>query len=238
MHLIPVIDLKNGIAVHAKLGLRANYLPLDTPLCPSSVVDEVIAAFLKVYPFKIIYLADLNAITKNGNNDILIKQLLQRYPEIVFWVDSGYQARPYKFLGMANYQAVLGSECYGDDELAALSLFEKQFILSLDFSAQQQPLGSAQLFNNSDWWSEKVIVMTLARVGSGAGVDLESLKFFQAMDNTKIIIASGGIKDQTDLFALQEIGIDYALCASALHSGAIGATQLRLPALQGFGVEA
>jgi phosphoribosylformimino-5-aminoimidazole carboxamide ribotide isomerase len=219
MHLIPVIDLKDGIAVHAKLGLRDQYLPLHTPLCPSSVVEEVIAAFLNLHPFKIIYLADLNAITKTGNNDKLISRLLQHYPEIIFWIDSGYQAQPDKFIRWANYQPVLGSECYGDDELAALALFEKNFILSLDFSAQQQPLGAKRLFTDAELWSEKVIIMTLARVGSGEGVDIEKLQTYQRMGKDKIIVASGGIRDKANWLALKNSGIEYALCASALHSG-------------------
>lgn len=231
MHLIPVIDLKDGIAVHAKLGLRDHYLPLNTPLCRSSAVQDVIVEFFNIYPFKIIYLADLNAITNNGNNDALISCLLQQYPEITFWIDSGYQAQPGKFARMSNYQAVLGSECYPDDKLDALSSFEKQFILSLDFSAQQQSLGSARLFNDSELWPEKVVIMTLARVGSGAGVDVEKLQHFQHLADDKIIVASGGIRDKTDLLALKNIGIDYALCASALHAGTIGTAELRLPVL-------
>lgn len=227
MHLIPVIDLKDGIAVHAKLGLRDQYLPLHTPLCHSSVVDEVIAAFLNLYPFKIIYLADLNAITNTGNNDDLISRLLQQYSDITFWIDSGYQARPAKFVGLENYQAVLGSECYPEDKLASLSLFEKQFILSLDFSAQQQPLGSVRLFSDADLWPGKVIIMTLARVGSGAGVDMDKLQFYQELDKNHTLVASGGIRDQADLLALKNIGVDYALCASALHAGTIGTMELQ-----------
>lgn len=228
MHLIPVIDLKDGIAVHAKLGLRDQYLPLHTPLCRGSAVDEVMAGFLNLYPFEIIYLADLNAITNTGNNDDLISRLLQNYSEITFWIDSGYQAQPNKFMESPNYQPVLGSECYGEDKLAGLSLFEKQFILSLDFSAQQQPLGSEKLFAEIDLWPEKVIVMTLGRVGSYAGVDIEKLQHFQTLGRNTTFVASGGIRDKSDLSALKNIGIDYALCASALHSGAIGAAELRL----------
>lgn len=231
MILIPVIDLKDGVAVHARLGLRDQYLPLHTPLCPSFVVEEVIAAFLNLYPFKIIYLADLNAITRQGDNDKLIQQLLQNHPEITFWIDSGYQARPAKFVGLSNYQPVLGSECYGDNQLAALNLFEKNFILSLDFSAGQQPLGAKQLFENVDLWSEKVIVMTLSRVGSGAGVDIEKLQHFQGLSRSATLVASGGIRDKADLLALKNISIEYALCASALHAGTIGAAELRLPVL-------
>ena len=227
MTIIPVIDLKNGGAVHAKLGLRDQYLPLNTPLCASSVVENVIEAFLQVYPFKIFYLADLNAITNSGDNAILIETLLKNYSQITFWVDSGYQKRPSKFVDFANCLPVLGSECYGDNQLSALKLFEKNFVLSLDFSAQQQPLGSPKLFEKRDFWSEKVIVMTLARVGSFAGVDIETLRYFQNRSPQTKFVASGGIRDKADLIALKNIGIEFALCASALHSGKITAVDIQ-----------
>jgi phosphoribosylformimino-5-aminoimidazole carboxamide ribotide isomerase len=121
---------------------------------------------------------------------------------------------------------VLGSECYDDDKLRALDLFEKNFVLSLDFSAQQQPLGSARLFNDSSLWPEKVIIMTLARVGSALGVDVEKLLSYQASSQNHTLIASGGIRDKADLLTLKNIGIDYALCASALHAGTLSATDL------------
>jgi phosphoribosylformimino-5-aminoimidazole carboxamide ribotide isomerase len=221
IHLIPVIDLKNGIAVHAKLGLREKYLPLKTPLCGSCVVEDVIDAFLTLYPFKIIYLADLNSIMRQGNHEKLIQHLVSYYPHIIFWVDSGYQAHPSSLINFDNYQPVLGSECYSEAQLSALALFEKKFILSLDFSAQQQPLGALCLFNEPTLWSEKVIVMTLSRVGSGIGVDSEKLQHFQRMNTQTTFVAAGGIRDKNDIMLLKTLGIEYALCASALHLGTI-----------------
>jgi phosphoribosylformimino-5-aminoimidazole carboxamide ribotide isomerase len=119
MQLIPVIDLKDGVVVHAKLGLRAHYLPLQSPLCASSALEDVMTAFLKLHPFRIFYLADLNAITCKGDNAALLKQLLHTYPHITFWIDSGYQSAPNTFVGISNYHAVLGSESYTNATLGA-----------------------------------------------------------------------------------------------------------------------
>jgi phosphoribosylformimino-5-aminoimidazole carboxamide ribotide isomerase len=225
MQLIPVIDLKDGVVVHAKLGLRSHYLPLQSPLCLCSAIDAVLAAFLTLYPFQIFYVADLNAIMGQGNNEALLKRLLADYPQLTFWIDSGYQAQPNALLARSNYQAVLGSESYRDDTLPALALFEKQFILSLDF-AGHQPLGAARLFTDSQLWPDKLIVMTLARVGSNLGVDKEKLLDYQQQAPDKTWIASGGIRHKEDVIALQDSGIHFALCASALHSGAIRAVDV------------
>jgi phosphoribosylformimino-5-aminoimidazole carboxamide ribotide isomerase len=226
MQLIPVIDLKDGIVVHARFGQRQNYLPICSPLCASSELKSVIKAFLNFYPFKIIYIADLNAITKNGNHDDLLKPLLVDYPEISFWIDSGYQARPEKFLNHTNYQAVLGSECYDDNQIITFDLFKSAFILSLDFAGQEF-LGSTQVLTQANLWPEKIIIMTLARVGSQLGIDIEKLQYYQSLVPRKTLIAAGGIRDKNDLLCLKKIGVNYALCASALHSGTISATDLK-----------
>lgn len=227
MELIPVIDIKNGIAVHAKLGQREHYLPIQSALCPSHKVASVIDCFLELADFKIMYLADLNAITNDGDNQALIKALLQDYPKINFWVDSGFQAKPSALLAFENYRPILGSECYSDKEVECLKLFEKNFILSLDFSAQGLPLGSEKLFHEQQWWTQQIILMTLARVGSNLGVDLEKLTYYQSLNSKVEFIASGGVRSIEDAKLLQELGVKKALCASALHNKAITAEDIK-----------
>ncbi len=217
VQLIPVIDLKGGIVVHAKRGLRQHYAPLKTALCASHNVADVIQAFLKLHPFTIIYIADLDAIMGMGNHQALTQQLLQKYPQITFWIDQGYQATPSLLSTFKNYQAVLGSESYDKSNVEVLKTFQDNFILSLDFSSEDQPLGANVLFNQPRWWTKKTIVMTLARVGSNAGVDVDKLKYYQQLNPTINWVASGGIRSIEDVLALKEIGIKYALCASALH---------------------
>jgi phosphoribosylformimino-5-aminoimidazole carboxamide ribotide isomerase len=227
MQLIPVIDIKKGLAVHAKLGLREYYHPLNTPLCPSSKITQVIHCFLQLHHFKIIYLADLDAITGFGNNQALIKKLLQTYSDITFWVDSGYQQQPTLLSIFDNYKIVLGSESYSNSTLNHLKLFEKKFILSLDFSAQGEPLGSEKLFNQQNLWTPQIILMMLARVGSGQGVDLDKLIYYQQLNPKVEFIASGGIRSINDVLALKKIGIKKVLCATALHNKTISSTEIQ-----------
>jgi len=42
MKIIPVIDLKDGVVVHAKQGHREHYQPINTDLCKSSDIFQVI----------------------------------------------------------------------------------------------------------------------------------------------------------------------------------------------------
>ena len=217
MKIIPVIDLKDGVVVHARQGKREHYQSINTNLCQSSDIYQVIKAFLGVYDFDTIYIADLNAITHQGDHENLISDVLAYFPHILFWIDSGYQ-RYKKHPG--NYLPVLGSECYSDKILSELGAFDKRFILSLDYS-MSEALGAKSLFSDQDLWPDTIIIMTLNRVGSNQGPDLDKLNWFCRQYPHKNFIAAGGIRNTADLQALKQAGVQQALIASALHSGAI-----------------
>ena len=223
MKIIPVIDLKDGVVVHARLGVREHYLPINTSLCQSPDIYQVIEAFLGVYDFDTFYIADLNAITGQGGHERLIAEVLATFPQIMFWIDSGYQ-RVKKL--PHNYLPVLGSECYSDDSALELKAFNKRFILSLDYSTSGT-LGAKSLFSEQDLWPDTVIVMTLGRVGSQLGPDLDKLKAFCSRYPHKQFVAAGGIRNTDDLQALKQLGIQQALVASALHSGMIGRAAIK-----------
>ena len=217
MKIIPVIDLKEGFVVHARQGQRNHYHPISSPLCKSSNIYKVIEAFLRLYNFDTFYIADLDAITLQGNHDALIKDVLNTFPHLQFWIDKGFQ-RVTKY--PKNYLPVLGSECYGEKDIFELEAFNKHFILSLDYS-KSETLGAKSLFLNPALWPESIIIMTLNRVGSAQGPDLIKLKDYCGNFPQKNFIAAGGIRDVNDLLALKQIGVQQALIASALHSGEI-----------------
>jgi phosphoribosylformimino-5-aminoimidazole carboxamide ribotide isomerase len=219
MKIIPVLDLKKGVVVHAKYGDRQHYQPISSYLCPSAVICDVIDAFLSVYAFDTFYIADLDAITRQGHHDALIAKVVATYPQLCFWVDKGYQ-RHRTWHGAVNYWPVLGSESYDETTAAELKAFGKRFILSLDYSADGA-LGAENLFTDTDFWPDNIIVMTLAKVGSGGGPDLQRLGHFCESYPSHNFIAAGGIRDFYDLERLKQIGVQQALVASALHSGAI-----------------
>ena len=217
MKIIPVIDLKDGLVVHAHLGLRDQYQAINTPLCQSADLYQVMAAFLTLADFDCFYIADLNAITGFGHHEALIAELLKTYPQKTFWIDSGYQV----FKDYAdNHLPVLGSECYSEDQIVELNAFNKRFILSLDYAASGA-LGATSLFSDQALWPETIIIMTLNRVGSQQGPDLETLTAFCKRYPEQRFVAAGGIRHNEDLQSLKQIGIHQALLASALHSGDI-----------------
>lgn len=220
MKIIPVIDLKDGEVVHARQGNREHYQPINTGLCKSSDIFQVIEAFLGVYEFDTFYIADLNAITDQGEHGHLITNVLTRFPHITFWIDKGYQKYDQSTQYPGNALPVLGSESYQNETISELKAYKNNFILSLDYS-RSTTLGAASLFSDSTFWPKNIIIMTLDRVGSSHGPDLGKLTEFSKHHPDKNFIAAGGIRNKQDLMTLSEAGIQLALVASALHSGAI-----------------
>lgn len=225
MKIIPVIDLKDGMVVLAQRGNRDKYQPINSPLCQSADIYQVIKAFLKIYSFNTLYIADLNAITGQGDNEELLKRVLTDFTKVTFWIDRGYQPFPQLSKLPSNYLPVLGSESYQDDNILEIQEYKKNFILSLDF-ANSCALGAKTLFSNPCYWPDNIIVMTLERVGSHDGPDFQKLHDFSRHHPDKQFIAAGGIRNSEDLVALQEIGIHQALVASALHFGHINANDI------------
>lgn len=218
MKVIPVIDLKNGVVVHAKRGERENYQAIKSVLTTNADIYSVLNGFLQLHAFDTFYIADLDAITGQGRQHSLIEQVAKDFPKITFWVDAGYQ-KAQKFL--PNYLPVLGSECFTDDNFYEILEFEKRFILSLDFGVNGEQLGSQKFFTQTDLWSENVIVMTLNRVGSSQGVAIDLLTKFKNDSPKTNFIAAGGVQNSADLTQLEKMEIEQVLVASALHSGAI-----------------
>lgn len=225
MQIIPVIDIKQGRVVHARQGLRDSYQPIRSSLCRSPDVFDVLASFRSLHPFSVFYIADLDAITREGNNGSLIEEVIGRFPESVFWVDSGFPLYENGFRGLTNYLPVLGSESLRDDELEKIAPFGNRFVLSLDFS-QTGKMGATSLFADTSLWPDKIIVMSLPRVGSNLGPDTELLTDYCLKYPDKKFIAAGGVRDSRDLLDLKRIGVDHALLATALHNGKISPDEI------------
>src|SRR5947209_18137679 len=88
MEIIQVIDLKGGAVVHAKHGQRHSYQPIVSRLASTSAPDDVLAGLLRVHSFATIYIADLDAIEKNGDHSQCIAALAGSYPSIESWLDA------------------------------------------------------------------------------------------------------------------------------------------------------
>ena len=233
MNLVPVIDLKGGQAVAARLGNRRDYAPLRSPLCPSAEPAAVAAALLRLHPFSTLYLADLDSIEGDEGQWEAIESICRLRPGLELWVDNGLRDLP-RLARLA--RPVLGSESLAHlDQLADLMARLPSPILSLDYRAEGL-VGPAGLDRRPDLWPTNVVAMTLLRVGSDQGPDLERLAWLRQAAPDRRIYAAGGVRDGADLLALRALGIAGALVSTALHQGRIGPADLvRIDTLGGQG---
>ncbi len=228
VEVIPVLDLKEGAVVHARLGQRSRYRPIETPLSSSSNPLDVARGLLSIFPFETFYIADLDAIEGLGNNDAALTQLRTEFPDLVFWVDNGEAdlARARSWLDIGLGHLVLGSESQKDDAVVRGLSGDDRVILSLDYRADAFA-GPAALLSDTRAWPSRVIAMTLARVGSAMGPDRDRLSAIKVLaGEKKRVYAAGGVRDADDLFALAKTGIAGALVASCLHNGKLAGAQI------------
>jgi len=228
VEIIPVIDLLHGKVVRAQRGERDRYLPIDSQLCNSSEPLEVIRALTELYPFTTLYIADLNAIQRLGNNSPAIYELHRQFPDLELWLDAGVSdTQSWPFPNMPNFRCVVGSETLNSAEQyaqLASQLHANRPVLSLDFN-NDGLLGPQQLLN-PELWPDTIICMTLAKVGSYEGPDFDKLVDMAAKDRKRQVYAAGGIRSIDDLKLLDQAGVAGALIASALHDREISAAHL------------
>lgn len=229
MHIIPVIDLKEGHVVHARRGERAGYQPIRSALAAGSAPVAIVAGLLDLFPFRELYIADLDALEKHGDHRAAIGQVRSRFPNLGLWLDAGFatEAEAGRWLGsFPGTVLVLGSEAQRDAGLlTALMRGDEagRIVLSLDY--REEFLGPLALLD-SRLWPERVIAMTLKRVGSGEGPDFARLAAVRALAGTRLLYAAGGLRNRDDLLSLARAGAAGVLVASALHDGCLTACDI------------
>lgn len=200
-------------------GDRALYEPIRSTLTRSVDPVQVIDGLLRLSPFPIFYLADLDAIMGETAQRHLIVELCRHHRDLEFWVDAGPPPKPDETLP-TNLRPVLGTE-YACD----WTIQDNHTILSLDFD-QEGLRGGAGIWAQPGTWPARVIVMCLHRVGSMEGPDLTLLSQIQKIRPDCELIAAGGARNAEDVRQLLEAGMS-VLVASMLHQGHISAEEVR-----------
>jgi phosphoribosylformimino-5-aminoimidazole carboxamide ribotide isomerase len=225
VEIIPVIDLMGGVVVHAQGHERKQYKVLTSILSRHTTPKKVIADIVAFYPFKLFYIADLDAILEHALNLELYQQISRCFTDVTLLLDVGIQTQQQwnVLKEIPRIEPVIASESLCDLELLKKA---NQGVLSLDFQ-HGQFLGNLEILQKTDYWPKSIIVMNIDVVGDRSGPDFTLLK--QVMDKRvdNHIIAAGGVRNMQDLLALERKGITATLIASALHSGEIGLLELK-----------
>lgn len=234
MNLIPVIDLMQGQVVRAVRGDRQAYRPIVSQLCTGSDPLTMADVLCEHCATRRLYVADLDALLGRPAQAAVLRSLLQALPDLELWLDAGFANATAADalraeLGAAGARVV---PVFGSESLASRAELERCFggaigsdagavtdaVLSLD-RRDGQRLDAAGCWEAPALWPQRVIVMTLERVGSGAGPDLETLADVRLKSPSTFIVGAGGIRDQRDLALARDAGAGAWLVASALHDG-------------------
>lgn len=226
MQLIPVIDLMHGQAVRAVRGDRASYRPVVSRLCEGSDPVTVARALCAHCGSARLYVADLDALTGGQPQVAVLQQLLQSLPGVELWVDAGFadadaaqRLRERIGADAGRVVAIFASEALASREALARCCADRAAsVLSLD-RRDGRRLDAAGCWESPSLWPERVIVMTLERVGADAGPDLDTLREVQARSPATKLVGAGGIRHEADLAAAAAAGAQAWLVASALHDG-------------------
>ena len=238
MKVIPVIDILNGIVVHAVRGKRCEYQPLQSILCNSVQPLEVSKTF-KTFGFSELYIADLDAITRGSVNFQVFKRIAKE-TGLKLMVDAGVSdlEAAEKLLDCGISKVVIGTETLQSRSFVgkAVRLFgSERIIVSLDlkddkvlakFGFDDCANAMCLLREFKEMGVSGIIVLDLARVGSGEGVNVVFLK--KVLDALPMnVYVGGGVRDINDLLELKELGVSGVLVATALHSGKISIEELK-----------
>ncbi|WP_178650654.1 HisA/HisF family protein [uncultured Methanobrevibacter sp.] len=221
---VPVLDLKDNIAVSGKSGQRETYTPLQSVFSNSSDPIEI-ANNLKLNGAKELYIADLDLIDSNGHNLHQVKMVNNILP-VIF--DGGVKDfESYTFFLDYAYKVIVATETLESlDELQRIfEAFPKErIVLSIDI--KDNKLYSKHLDISLDKLKKilryldpaEIILLDISSVGTNKGFNKELLKEFEEFKD-KLIIAGGINKDSLD--ELEKEGIKKVLIGTSLHNGEI-----------------
>lgn len=230
MKLVAVVDLLDGRVVHARRGDRANYRALESTLCDGCDPATVATALIALHRFAAVYVADLDAIARRGENQAARRAIADAVRGTELWIDAGIDSLDGidRIRAEGYSQAVIGSESLGDCRLIEqLRHADEQYVLSLDFR-RSRFLGPERLRDSPQLWPGRVLAMHLDFVGSSRGPDLRLIGALREAAPSSQIYAAGGLRDEADLDAAHRAGASGALLATSLHDGSLSAYFRRL----------
>lgn len=233
-----MIDVLNGIAVHAIQGERNKYQSLRSLLSKSSHPLDIAITFESL-GFKSLYLADLDAILGKRMNLSLYKQIVAKTC-LELMVDSGTAdiAKANKLLESGVTKIIIGSETLGDFDFLnqAVEVFgEDKIIVSIDLK-EGKMLSLSDSIKSMDATSfakkvedigvSQIILLDLSRVGTEHGINSVALE--NILDKTSLnVFVGGGIKSIQELEELMRLGVSGALIATVLHNGKLTIDELK-----------
>jgi phosphoribosylformimino-5-aminoimidazole carboxamide ribotide isomerase len=234
LRVIPVLDVRAGRAVLARGGRRETYAPVRSLLVRGGAVGHPLTlarAYHDILDCDEWYVADLDALAGGPVQRALLGALAGLRGRLLVDAAVTTPDRARELVAEGATRVVVGLETLASFDaltLVARAIGPKRVAFSLDLrdgaTLVEAPLSGTPLEVARAAvvaGAGAIIVLDLARVGSGRGVDLVLVEALRRALPHVELLAGGGIGTARDLERLAHAGLDGALVATALHDGRI-----------------
>jgi phosphoribosylformimino-5-aminoimidazole carboxamide ribotide isomerase len=237
LRVIPVLDLSAGRAVLAQgRDRRETYAPVRSVLASAAAAGDPLAvarAYRDVLGCEEWYVADLDAIAGGAVQRSVLRDLSELGGRLLVDDAVATAERAVELVTDGVQRVVVGLETlpsFGVVAAVSRAIGPERVVFSLDLrdgvplllpdgpvSGAPTELARAALRAGAG----AILVLDLARVGSGRGVDLPLVQALRRAHPRVELLAGGGIGTPRELERLADAGLDGALVATALHDGRV-----------------
>ena len=246
VRVIGVIDLLAGRAVHAQAGRREDYAPVTAVGGSAIRAGDALTlarAYIDRLGLRELYAADLDAIRDPTAECIAHTTLIAGLAALgaPLWLDAGVSSadRARRVLDRGAARVIVGLETLQSYEAlqAICSMVDRDRVaFSLDLRGGEPVTASTGLLSRdppavvaaraASIGVSALIVIDLARVGTGAGPDVGLITRVREATPDVVLVAGGGVRGLEDLTQLAQAGCDGVLIATALHDGRLGPAEV------------
>ncbi len=237
--IIPVIDILNSTAVHAKKGERTKYRPLKSNFFQSSDPVDIIRAIKKKFELYEFYIADLDSIINKTPNFQILNTILD-ISNIEIILDPGIvdlkEIKLFKEIKIKSL--ILGLETVKsfkvinqsieilkpNNIIISIDMYKGQILSKAKDIKYQKPIYIIKKIESLGIRS--IILLDLFRVGQKiGGIPALYLDILNNFDGD--IFVGGGIKNFKDVLDYKEHNFSGILIATALYDGTLKVEKLR-----------
>ncbi|MFO0937043.1 MAG: HisA/HisF-related TIM barrel protein [Gemmataceae bacterium] len=231
LKIVPVLDVMNGVVVHAVAGRRSEYRPIISQLTTSTDPGDVLRALIDATGSDCAYLADLDAITGKTTASPAVWKLVERISTpLTLWLDAGIRTTSdLESWPVSNDPSVRVIPVFGTESLKEWDVIpaaKERFgnaIVSLDFvdgrllTGLIDAEGMEIVSRVKSLGVNQFIVLDLSAVGTGQERTSKICRQLLEQFPDLALYPGGGIQNRRDLERFQSLGVFGVLVASALH---------------------
>ncbi|MGH7411616.1 MAG: HisA/HisF-related TIM barrel protein [Candidatus Methylomirabilis sp.] len=235
MNIIPVIDIRRGVAVHARRGERTLYRPIKSALLTGADPLALLRAYRNTLESRSVYVADLDAITGHGENRAIIAEMASSEPQLELLVDTGIRNidEAHSLIESGAKKVIIASESLTSLDAASRLLGElgaERTVFSIDMRDQRVIWKEGSLESRNPYevaallvrlGCREAILLEMQKIGTAGGADAGFVREITRTSPDMRFIVGGGIREATDLVHLKRAGASGVLLATALHDGSI-----------------